>query len=53
MATMKLDIPSLTLIFDEQMGKAGMITRLEAFTDLLERRRRQRNGKHEIPISKP
>jgi len=33
-------IPVLTVICDEQMGKAGLITRVEAFVDLLERRRR-------------
>ncbi|MDO8670173.1 MAG: CoA protein activase [Dehalococcoidia bacterium] len=33
------DIPVLTLILDEQMGKAGMITRLEASVDLMARRR--------------
>ncbi|MFC2017683.1 acyl-CoA dehydratase activase-related protein [Chloroflexota bacterium] len=36
------DIPVLTLLCDEQMGEAGMITRLEAFVDLIERRRKQR-----------
>jgi predicted nucleotide-binding protein (sugar kinase/HSP70/actin superfamily) len=36
------DIPVLTLLCDEQMGEAGMTTRLEAFIDLIERRRRQR-----------
>ncbi|MBQ9688702.1 hypothetical protein IJV79_03585, partial [bacterium] len=30
-----LDIPLLTLIMDEQTGKAGYITRLEAFVDLM------------------
>jgi predicted nucleotide-binding protein (sugar kinase/HSP70/actin superfamily) len=34
-------IPVLTIVCDEQMGKAGMITRVEAFVDLLERHRRQ------------
>jgi predicted nucleotide-binding protein (sugar kinase/HSP70/actin superfamily) len=34
-------IPVLTLICAEQMGNAGMLTRIEAFTDLLERGRRQ------------
>lgn len=34
------DIPVLSLIFDEQMGKAGYLTRLEAFVDLLRRRKR-------------
>jgi Uncharacterized protein conserved in bacteria len=30
-----LDFPVLTLIYDEQTGEQGLITRLEAFTDLL------------------
>lgn len=34
-----LNIPVLTLFIDEQTGKAGVQTRLEAFVDLLERRR--------------
>ncbi len=42
MPTTRENIPVLTLICDEQMGKAGMMTRLEAFVDLLERRRRQK-----------
>ncbi|SHH18227.1 Predicted nucleotide-binding protein, sugar kinase/HSP70/actin superfamily [Thermosyntropha lipolytica DSM 11003] len=33
------DIPVLTLFIDEQTGKAGVQTRLEAFVDLLEKRR--------------
>ncbi|MCD5406911.1 MAG: CoA protein activase [Desulfotomaculum sp.] len=32
------DIPVLTFFFDEQTGKAGMTTRLEAFIDLLKRK---------------
>lgn len=36
-----LDIPLLTLIMDEQTGKAGYITRLEAFVDLMRRRKRK------------
>ncbi|MBI2304455.1 MAG: hypothetical protein HYU86_06870 [Chloroflexi bacterium] len=35
-------IPVLSLIFDEQMGRAGFLTRIEAFVDLMERRRWQR-----------
>lgn len=35
----ELGIPVLTLTVDEQTGEAGMVTRLEAFVDLLERRR--------------
>jgi predicted nucleotide-binding protein (sugar kinase/HSP70/actin superfamily) len=34
------NIPVLTMICDEQMSKAGVLTRLEAFVDLLESRRR-------------
>ncbi len=34
-----LDIPVLTIFIDEQTGKAGVQTRLEAFVDLLERKR--------------
>ncbi|TEB06824.1 hypothetical protein Psch_00357 [Pelotomaculum schinkii] len=33
------DIPVLTFFLDEQTGKAGMSTRLEAFTDLLRRKK--------------
>ncbi|BBB92687.1 MAG TPA: hypothetical protein PKA28_03340 [Methylomusa anaerophila] len=36
-------IPVLSLAFDEQSGEAGLVTRLEAFTDLI---RRQRSRKH-------
>ncbi|RAI15958.1 MAG: hypothetical protein DKM22_00315 [Candidatus Melainabacteria bacterium] len=35
------NIPLLTLIMDEQTGKAGYITRLEAFVDLMRRRKRK------------
>ncbi|OQA07808.1 MAG: hypothetical protein BWY65_01735 [Firmicutes bacterium ADurb.Bin373] len=34
------DIPVLTFFLDEQTGKAGMSTRLEAFTDLMRRKKR-------------
>lgn len=33
------DIPVITLAFDEQTGRAGLVTRLEAFMDLLAARR--------------
>jgi len=33
------DMPVLNFILDEHTGEAGMITRLEAFVDLLTRRR--------------
>ncbi|WP_337999118.1 acyl-CoA dehydratase activase-related protein [Desulfofalx alkaliphila] len=35
------NIPVLTFFLDEQTGKAGMATRLEAFVDLLRRKHRQ------------
>ncbi|HEX3011613.1 MAG TPA: CoA protein activase [Syntrophomonadaceae bacterium] len=41
-----LDIPVLTLFIDEQTGKAGVQTRLEAFIDLLQKKRDTR-GKAE------
>ena len=34
------DIPVLSLIMDEHTGKAGMVTRLEAFVDLITRKKR-------------
>ncbi|MBR1425164.1 hypothetical protein IJ579_06340 [bacterium] len=34
-------IPILTLIMDEQTGRAGYITRIEAFVDLMRRRKRK------------
>lgn len=34
-------LPVLTLVLDEQTGKAGYVTRLEAFVDLMRRRKRQ------------
>ena len=40
--SVKEDIPVLTLICDEQTGKQGMLTRLEAFVDLLNRRRQRK-----------
>ncbi|MCL0043767.1 DUF366 family protein [Peptococcaceae bacterium] len=37
------DIPVLTFFFDEQTAKAGITTRLEAFIDLLKRKRLEKN----------
>ena len=34
-----VDIPILTLIMDEQTGRAGYLTRLEAFVDLMRRKK--------------
>ncbi len=44
------DIPILTLIMDEQTGKAGYITRLEAFVDLMRRKKRAKAGKNKTRI---
>jgi predicted nucleotide-binding protein (sugar kinase/HSP70/actin superfamily) len=38
-----VDIPVLSLTFDEQSGEAGIVTRLEAFIDLLKYRRLKHN----------
>lgn len=35
------NIPLLALVMDEQTGRAGFVTRLEAFVDLMRRRKRQ------------
>jgi predicted nucleotide-binding protein (sugar kinase/HSP70/actin superfamily) len=45
------NIPVLTLIIDEMTGEAGYLTRVEAFTDLLARRKEmsQINGKGLLP----
>ncbi len=40
MPSTKENIPVLTILCDEQLAKSGMLTRLEAFVDLLERKRR-------------
>jgi len=42
MSSAREDIPVLTVICDEQQSKQGMLTRLEAFTDLISFRRRKR-----------
>lgn len=34
------DVPVLSLVMDEQTGSAGYVTRLEAFVDLIERKKR-------------
>jgi hypothetical protein len=36
-------VPILSLSFDEHTGRAGLLTRLEAFVDLVERRREQQS----------
>ncbi len=45
MSSTREKIPVLTILCDEQLAKPGMLTRLEAFVDLLERKRRVSNNK--------
>ncbi|MBI2288564.1 MAG: CoA protein activase, partial [Chloroflexi bacterium] len=45
MPSTRESIPILTLICDEQTTKTGMLTRLEAFVDLLQRKRRAGTNK--------
>lgn len=40
----KMNIPTLTLIMDEQSGEAGVVTRLEAFVDLLDRKKERKEA---------
>ena len=44
------EIPILPLIMDEQTGRAGYITRLEAFVDLMRRKKRAKEGKNRTRI---
>ena len=44
MSSTKENTPVLTIFCDEQMGKPGMLTRVEAFVDLLKRRREKFNN---------
>ncbi len=51
MPSTKENIPVLTILCDEQTTKTGMITRLEAFVDLLERKRRaHQNNRQRVPV---
>ena len=44
------DIPILALIMDEQTGRAGYITRLEAFVDLMRRKKRAKIAKDKTRV---
>ncbi|MFC2014692.1 acyl-CoA dehydratase activase-related protein [Chloroflexota bacterium] len=48
MPTTSENIPVLTILCDEQMSKTGMLTRLEAFVDLLERKRRKSSDSRKV-----
>lgn len=39
--TKDFEIPVLSIVLDEQAGKAGLVTRVEAFVDLMQRRKRR------------
>jgi len=41
--SMKYDMPFISLVVDEQTGEAGFQTRLEAFTDLLQRKKDEKS----------
>ncbi|HIC88996.1 MAG TPA: hypothetical protein EYP04_06300 [Anaerolineae bacterium] len=45
-AAVEIGRPFMTLIVDEHSGEAGVITRLEAFVDMLERRHQHTGGYH-------
>ena len=42
MPSIKDEFPVLNIIYDEHTGKAGIINRLEAFLDMIYRRKRKR-----------
>jgi len=44
----KENMPVLTILCDEQITKTGMLTRLEAFVDLLQRKRRVENNQQRV-----
>jgi len=44
MPTTREKLPVLTILCDEQIARAGVVTRLEAFVDLLKRKRRSQAG---------
>jgi predicted nucleotide-binding protein (sugar kinase/HSP70/actin superfamily) len=50
MPSTKEQIPVLTILCDEQIAKAGVLTRLEAFVDLLERKRRMRHDRQRVSV---
>jgi predicted nucleotide-binding protein (sugar kinase/HSP70/actin superfamily) len=50
MPSTKEKIPVLTILCDEQMAKAGVLTRLEAFADLLERKRWVNNKQQRMVV---
>jgi len=51
MPSTRENIPVLTILCDEQLGKSGLLTRLEAFVDLLARKRKTTKGNQWKSIS--
>ena len=47
-----VNLPILSLIMDEQTGKAGYLTRLEAFVDLMRRKKQRAQMQKEKELSK-
>jgi predicted nucleotide-binding protein (sugar kinase/HSP70/actin superfamily) len=44
------NVPMMTLVIDEHTGESGFITRIEAFVDMLARRKqREKEGKEAVP----
>jgi len=50
MPSTKEKMPVLTILCDEQIAKPGVLTRLEAFVDLLERKRRAQNNRQLVAV---
>jgi predicted nucleotide-binding protein (sugar kinase/HSP70/actin superfamily) len=48
----KHGVPIMTLIVDEMTGEAGYLTRLEAFTDMLEMRREAQNVQKSVAVTR-
>jgi predicted nucleotide-binding protein (sugar kinase/HSP70/actin superfamily) len=44
------DLPFLSLVIDEQTGRAGTLTRLEAFIDLLESKRKHKESQKHVRL---
>lgn len=42
------DLPMLTLVIDEHTGEAGLVTRIEAFVDMLNRKKRNEEMEREL-----
>ncbi len=50
MPSTKERLPVLTITYDEHTGKAGIVNRLEAFVDMLERKRRAGNNRQRVTV---